>query len=153
MSQIRQPQLSLNENLVQHIGCAEGLVKLLAEEKLALMANDLDGLTRLCAAKAEAALTLQALSAQLNKTCGGDATVVASHIEKNGSSTQRRQWQDLLKLAARCQQANLENGALLLERQVRVRSMLQLMQRDEKPLYGRGGTSPLLASRRALALA
>lgn len=154
MTQHRQPQTSIHENLVQHVGCAEGLLKLMAQEKAALLATDLEGLAQLCEAKANAAQTLQALSLQLNRACGGDSADAGAYIEKSGDARLQKLWQQLMKLAVGCQQANLENGALLLERQTRVRSALQLLQpRDEKPLYGRSGASPLQASRRALALA
>lgn len=150
----RQNALAIKENLAQHVSCTETLLKILAEEKAALLGSDVDSLTRLCEAKSSAALTLQSLSARLNKACGSnDARQVEAHIRATGETESIGRWEELLRLAARCQQANLENGALLLERQTRVRSMLQVLQRGEKPLYDRGGSSPLAASRRALASA
>lgn len=150
----RPQELSLNDLLNQQLNCAESLLRILTDEKTALLANDIEGLQKLCETKSAAAQTLQDLSAQLNKLCGSAiAAQIESFIRKQNQPQALGAWQSLLKAAARCQQANLENGALLLERQVRVRSLLQLIHRDERPLYGRAGASTLATPRRALALA
>lgn len=155
MTAHRQTIFSIKENLAQHVACAETLLKLLADEKSALLGNDIDTLSRLCESKASAAATLQILSQRLNKACGsGDPLRIEAHISAGGDADLLQRWRELLKLAARLQKLNLENGALLQERQTRVRSILQTLQRgSDKPLYGRDGASPLAAARRALALA
>ena len=149
---LRQPVPRLDDNLQQHLVCTQALIDLLVEEKTALLGQDVDSLARVCAAKAEAAASLQALSTALHKLCGcSDAAGIEARLRQQPASLTL--WQQLLQLAARCQQANLENGALLLERQVRVRSMLQLMQQGERPVYRRSGTAGTEGTRRALALA
>jgi flagellar biosynthesis/type III secretory pathway chaperone len=154
MTAARTADSPLRENLDQHLACAAALEQLLAEEKAALTANDLAGLEQLCAAKSAAAQSLQALSQRLYRLCGcSDAAGIERHLRSAGGEAALAQWQELLRRAGRCQQANLENGALLLERRTRVRSMLQLIRRGEQPLYGPGGQAPTGAERRALASA
>lgn len=150
----RQTPLSLADNLNQHIVCAEALLSLLAEEKAALLNNDLAGLEKICESKSAAAGDLQTLSLSLNRLCGAqDGAGVERFIRNSGDTAQLQHWQTLTRLAARCQQSNLENGSLLQLRQNAVRSMMGMLQREERPLYGRRGHVPHSSGRRALAQA
>lgn len=154
MSTPRPQTFSLDDNLGRHISCAENLAKLLAEERDVLLSNDLEGLERICVSKSAAAQELQSLSASLNRGCGAsNASAIENFIRHHGDALSLGRWNSLRELAAHCARANLENGALLQERQTRVRSLLQVIQQDTRPLYGRSGASPVPAMKRALASA
>lgn len=149
MTIARQPALTLDDNLTQHLACAQALLGLLAQERSALLTQDVSALEQVSEAKAAAAGTLEALSKKLVALCGGTPDSV---IRAKGGAV-LSQWQALLQLAASCQQENLGNGALLQEQQTRVRSTLQLLRRDAKPLYGRSGPQAPHLDKRQLARA
>lgn len=149
-----RPQTSLlGDNLNQHVINAQALIDILSRERAALMSQDVEALAELSQSKSAAAELMHHLGNSLRKMCGGaEGKAVESFIcrQTNGLELLAR-WQLLLQLAARCQQANLENGVLLQDRQQRVRASLQLIRQLPRPLYGRAGAMSQDNGKRALA--
>lgn len=149
-----RPQTSpLGDNLNQHVINAQALIDILSRERAALMSQDVEALTELNQSKSAAATQLHQLGVSLKKLCAGaEGKAVETFIcrQTDGLELLAR-WQLLLQLAARCQQANLENGVLLLDRQQRVRASLQLIRQSPRPLYGPAGAMSQDNGKRALA--
>lgn len=157
MTIFRQPQQtdSLRQTIEQQIACTEALLTTLEQERQALVDNELPRLEQVSTDKIQSVTALQALGQQLDRLrdAGPDGKL-DTLIQRSGDAVRER-WQQLLGLAARCQKANLANGALLEERQSQVRWALgQMLGVDNTPrLYGPGGSTSAGGGSRKLARA
>lgn len=135
------------------LGCAEALTQLLAQERSALLGNDVAALEALTRDKNRHALELERLGQHVERmraAAGVDS--VRALLERAGIAAGA--WQRLAELAAACLQANRDNAALLAARQQQIRSALQLLQPGGTPqIYGRGGAASLDFGARSFGLA
>lgn len=117
------------------IACARELQEVLDAETRALLAADLPALAELVQHKQQAAERLEQLSRQLAGATGGAPGPV---IDGLGSQASER-WQTLRDAADVLRKANLHNGALLSERQARLRWIARQSGLDDgEPTYGTG---------------
>lgn len=107
------------------------LETLLRDEEQALLGSDLAQLAALVAQKRSAAEALEQASAALSRHTDGDPhrAVDRADIET------RQRWQALGQSAERLRRQNLVNGALLNERQNRLRWVLQRAAPEATALY------------------
>lgn len=118
--------------LLDHqLGLADSLEQLLLAEHQALLSSDLATLAQLVAEKRMAAETLEQSSLSLQQQTGGEP---AAAIQQLGSAALQR-WQQLAAVAERLRKQNLHNGALLNERQNRLRWVAQRASGEASPLY------------------
>lgn len=130
---------SIQQLIEQQVTCAGTLLETLERERQALLDNSMTALERASSDKLAAATTLQTLNGALQKLDAGPQQIELM-IREAGSPTLDTSWRELLQLAARCQQTNLGNGALLDERQTQVRRQLRaLPPAAGGTLYGRDG--------------
>jgi|GEM_PF-2299093 len=135
---------TVSDIIEAQIACTARLVEVLDSEHTALLVNDLEGLHQACLAKAMAAAHLQQLGDRMNLKSGNAATRVAMEGflgQLDGASTLLQRWQDLGRLAGRCNTANLANGALIEVREAQVRGALAALQPETPALYGRHGVN------------
>lgn len=155
MTRARPPSSPLAENLNQHVITAQSLIEILARERAALMSQDVEALSAVNADKSAAATDLQRQGAALVALAGGaEGKALEAFIcrQPDGLELLAR-WQLLLQLAGQCQNANMQNGILLQDRQQRVRASLQLIRQSPRPLYGPAGAIDADTGKRALARA
>lgn len=121
------------------IACARELQDILEAETRALLAADIGALSELMQRKQSAAEQLEQLSRALGIATGGNPAGVVPHL---GDQANQR-WQTLRDAADVLRKVNLHNGALLDERQARLRWIArQAGLDDDAPTYGdkgRGG--------------
>lgn len=155
MTTARPLPTNLQDNLHQHLACAQALLDLLAEEHAALGGNDISALERISEAKAHATQDLARLGQHLARQCGVAPGPAADARIRAQGPVAARAWDELLALARRCQDDNLRNGALLGEHQRRNQSALAVLRgaRGGASAYGRRGALPAVNDRRALASA
>lgn len=158
-SLIAQPasiQDSLRQNLDAHVACMSALLELLGREHQALLGSEAAALEQVSSEKSRAVAQLQKLSLQLSALPGiGGGAALEQAIARAGGELLRL-WQELMTLAARCQQANITNGALIDARQAQVRWTLRHMLgggTSAARTYGRSGISRDDGARRILASA
>ena len=120
---------------------AIALESLLRAEYHALLSSDLAMLAELVSRKRSAAELLERSSLELNQHTAGAPQVVIQQL--GGPPLQR--WQQLGELADSLRKQNLHNGALLNERQNRLRWVAERASGDAHPLYA-PRTSPSLAA-------
>lgn len=124
------------------IDCARELQGILDAETQALLAADLNALAELVQRKQQAAEQLEQLSRALAQATGGAPERLIPSLGDNASA----RWQTLRDTAEVLRKVNLHNGALLTERQARLRWIAHQAGLDEAPsLYGpgpRGGARP-----------
>jgi len=124
---------SVPELLDAQIACARELQDILEAETLALLAADIARLGELVHRKQLAAEQLEQLSRSLGIATGGDP---ARAIPDLGEQASQR-WQTLTDAAEVLRKVNLHNGALLDERQARLRWIArQAGLDDDCPTYG-----------------
>ena len=117
------------------IACARELQEVLNAETRALLAADLPALGELVQRKQQAAERLEQLSRQLAAATGGAPGPVIGTL---GSEAGER-WQTLRDAADVLRKANLHNGALLSERQARLRWIARQSGLDDgEHTYGAG---------------
>lgn len=122
------------------IGCARDLQDILDAETRALLAADLDQLTELVQRKQAAAERLEGLSRQLAGATGGQPDQAIASLGGNASA----RWQTLRDTAEVLRKVNLHNGALLDERQARLRWIARQAGLDETASsYGPAGRAAL----------
>lgn len=143
----------LDALILSQTDCARALQTTLEAEHQCLLSGDLEQLHGILSAKDGSAQRLSDLGRQMGRLCGGpeqmEATVVAC-----GDGTLTAHWQALLQVALLCQQANFANGALLMERQARLRSLQHVINDDPMPaVYGQRGSSATHERRPAFATA
>lgn len=115
------------------IRCARELQDILDAETRALLAADLGALGELVQRKQAAAEQLERLSRDLGRATGGDPARVITDLGEHA----RLRWQMLSDAADVLRKVNLHNGALLDERQARLRWIArQAGLDDEPPTYG-----------------
>lgn len=121
------------------IACARDLQDILEAETRALLAADIGALTDLVQRKQQAAERLEQLSRQLGLATGGTPERTIPNLGAEAS----QRWQTLRDAADVLRKVNLHNGALLDERQARLRWIArQAGLDDEATTYGgknRGG--------------
>lgn len=138
----------------QQITCANRLLSTLDQERQALLGNSMTALEQASADKLAAATTLQTLNGSLLKLNAGPQQIEGILKTADAADPIRERWQQLLELAARCQKANLGNGALLDERQSQLRRSLRSLPASAgNPLYGRSGGAGFTPGSRHLASA
>lgn len=130
---------------------ATTLESLLLAEYRALLGSDLPSLADLVGRKRSAAESLERSSLELSQHVGGAPHAVIPQL--GGMPWQR--WQQLGDLADRLRRQNLHNGALLNERQNRLRWVAERAAGDSHPLYAARPSSglPAALSGRSLARA
>ena len=117
------------------IACARELQEVLDAETRALLTADLSALAELVQRKQHAAERLEQLSRALADATGGRPGAVVPTL--GGAANER--WQTLRDAADVLRKANLHNGALLSERQARLRWIArQAGLEDGDPTYGSG---------------
>lgn len=117
--------------LDQQIDLAGTLESLLQAEYQALLGSDIARLAELVSEKRRAAESLERSSLALSQQTGG---VPAAAMPYLGHEAQMR-WQQLGVVAERLRSQNLHNGALLNERQNRLRWVSQRASGDTPALY------------------
>jgi len=120
----------------------ETLENLLRDEHSALLRSDLAGLAELVAQKQATASSLERASVDLAQRTG---SAPGSLMARLGHEAQAR-WQQLSAAADRLRRQNLDNGALLNERQNRLRWIAQRAGQDSAPGYAPGPLRGLAAS-------
>ena len=110
------------------IACARDLQDILEAETRALLAADLNALTELVQRKQAAAEQLEQLSRQLGIATGGAPGRVIPSLGDQASA----RWQTLRDAADILRKVNLHNGALLDERQARLRWIARQAGIDEE---------------------
>ena len=156
MSATHSPQVmeAIKHAIEQQIGCTEALLAAMRSERGALLGGKLEELEQACADKLAAANKLQSLGAQLAQLQAAPRQIEALLLRAPDSASALARWRQLLGLAAACQQHNLENGALLDQRQMQLRRTRRALLGDQAaPTYGRGGDSGYDPGRRSLASA
>lgn len=122
--------------------CARGLQDILDAETQALLAADLNALAELVQRKQQAAEQLEHLSRALAQATGGAPERLIPSLGDNASA----RWQTLRDTAELLRKVNLHNGALLNERQARLRWIAHQAGLEQAPaVYGpgpRGGARP-----------
>lgn len=117
------------------IACARELQEVLDAETQALLTADLPALGELVQQKQQAAERLEQLSRALAGATGGSPGAVVPTLGRDASE----RWQTLRDAADVLRKANLHNGALLTERQARLRWIARQAGLDEgEPTYGTG---------------
>ncbi len=120
--------LTLLDRQLQQATELEGL---LHAEYCALLGSDLARLAELVGQKRAAAERLEQSSLELSRHTGGSPHTAIPPL--GGTPNQR--WQQLGQIADRLRQQNLHNGALLNERQNRLRWVAERATGDTHPLY------------------
>lgn len=129
------PSTNVPSLLDAQIDCARQLQDILDAETQALLAADLNALAELVQRKQQAAETLEQLSRSLSAATGG---APAERIPNLGEQASSR-WQTLRETAELLRKVNLHNGALLSERQARLRWIAEQAGLEPAPaLYGPG---------------
>lgn len=124
------------------IACARELQEVLDAETRALLAADLPALSELVQHKQQAAERLEQLSRALAAASGGAPGAVIPSL--GGEAGDR--WQTLRDAADVLRKANLHNGALLSERQARLRWIARQAGIDDgESTYGGPSSSRRLA--------
>lgn len=133
------PSTNVPSLLDAQIDCARQLQDILDAETQALLAADLNALAELVQRKQQAAETLEQLSRSLAQATGG---APAERIPNLGEQASSR-WQTLRETAELLRKVNLHNGALLSERQTRLRWIAEQAGLEPAPtLYGPGTPAP-----------
>lgn len=117
--------------LDSQLGFAGALEYLLQAEYQALLTSDLNALAELVAKKRLAAESLEKSSSALAQSTGGEPAAVMPRL--GGIVLQR--WQQLGDVADRLRRQNLCNGALLNERQNRLRWVAERAGGEMPALY------------------
>ena len=121
--------LPLLESQLQHAGT---LSTLLQAEYQALLTSDLATLAALVSAKHSAAALLEQCSTALAEHTGGAPHAVIPQLGEEAMQC----WQQLGQVADTLRQQNLSNGALLNERQNRLRWVAERAGGESRSLYG-----------------
>lgn len=122
------PILPLLDSQLALAGALEGLLQ---AEYRALLASDLATLAELVARKRTAAQSLEQSSLDLAQHTGGAPQKIIPGL---GVEALQR-WQQLGDVADRLRKQNLHNGALLNERQNRLRWVAERAGGESSPLY------------------
>jgi len=120
--------LPLIDNQLRLAGALEGLLQ---AEYQALLDSDLATLAKLVAQKRVAAESLEQSSLDLGERTGGAPQAVIPQLGRE--AVQR--WQQLGDKADSLRRLNLQNGALLNERQNRLRWVAQRASNEQPALY------------------
>lgn len=144
-------QDTLQQNIDEHIACAQTLLQVLAEEHAAVLDGKPETLEQVAARKGGIVSRMQQLSQTLAALSGPGRS---PEQLMRGTGLQQR-WQTLMTLAARCQKDNLANGALLEAKQSQVRWALghMLGTASAPSTYGRSGIDHGSGLRRVIASA
>lgn len=139
----------LQANLQAQRECAQQLLGVLQEEREALMRADVARLEALTQTKAGAAGLLQKLGATLQQLRGAARAPALPAWFAALRGGLPALWDELLRLAAQCQAANMDNAVLLAAREAQLKQTLRAFRPAGSPeLYGRSGYAPLgLAAR------
>ena len=124
------------------LALASALDAILQAEHQALLGSDLAALAALVQQKRSAAEELERSSAALHVFSGGAPQTLIAGLGDDASS----RWQQLGSLATGLHAQNLRNGALLNERQNRLRWVAERASGDSHPLYSTRSASSLAAS-------
>jgi flagellar biosynthesis/type III secretory pathway chaperone len=127
-------------NLQQQHALMLQLADILETENRLLAGDEIESLEQLTTEKAAVAETLRALGTALTRRHGQQAEALPAWLaaQADGLALGER-WQALLALAARCQQRNSANAAILDARHRQVRGKLQVLRGDPSPsVYGKG---------------
>lgn len=141
-----KPLLPLIDDQLRLAGLLETLLR---DEEQALLGSDLAQLAALVAQKRGAAEALEVASTALSRHTDGNPQQT---IERLGGEAQQR-WQALGLSAERLRRQNLVNGALLNERQNRLRWVLQRAAPESAALYSPNSAARGLLPGRSLARA
>jgi flagellar biosynthesis/type III secretory pathway chaperone len=141
--------ITLLTHIQQQLQTAQALQVLLQSEYQALLMSDIDELAGLVAQKRSCAEQLERASLALNQATQNrpEQSVMAA------DDATRFHWQQLIDCAETLRKQNLRNGALLNERQARLRWIAQHAGADTHPLYAPAGLYDNRQAGRSLARA
>lgn len=131
MSASKAAQQQVRQLIESQLYFAESLEALLQSEYTALLASDIDRLGEVVALKMGAAESLERASSELHQAVGGTPQDVLHEL---GADTAER-WQQLGETADRLRSQNLLNGAVLNERQNRLRWVAERAQGEAPGVY------------------
>lgn len=132
--EISQKILPLLDTQLRLAGALEGLLQ---AEYQALLSSDLAALANLVAQKRAAAESLEQCSLHLGQHTGGAPQTII--LQLGGEAAER--WQQLGGIADNLRRQNLHNGALLNERQNRLRWVAERASNEPAPLYAPRATA------------
>lgn len=148
MSETPDPLTARLQGLViEEARTLRGFLDVLAREQQALVAGDADAMLALAREKSEAAGHLARLDMQRGETLAaaglgsGRAAIDAWLARAPAQSGLRRQWDELLALAAEAQRINADNGSLIKTRLAHNQQTLAVLlaATDRAALYGPDG--------------
>lgn len=131
MTASKAAQQQVRQLIESQLYLAESLEALLQSEYSALLASDIERLSEVVALKLDAAESLERANSELTEAVGGAPQDVASQF---GTDTAER-WQQLGDAADRLRNQNQRNGAVLNERQNRLRWVAQRASGETTGVY------------------